>query len=177
VSIANSAASFAWSEAVQDCVGDREVWIRPGLVLFGISPFSEKSGADMGLLPVMRFEARLIAVKALRKGESVGYKRAYKASSDSMLGVISAGYGDGYTRHFRSGTPVLINGRKVPVIGNVSMDMITVDLGPGATDSVGDIATLWGDDLPVEEVAPYADAIPYDLICGVMHREVSEVVD
>jgi alanine racemase len=94
-----------------------------------------------------------------------------------MLGIISAGYGDGYTRHFRTGTPVLINGRRVPLIGNVSMDMIAVDLGDAATDQVGDIATLWGEGLPVEEVAPWADAIPYELVCGIMHRENSKVVD
>ena len=127
--------------------------------------------------PVMQFEARLIAVKTLLKGDYVGYKRTYQSPADTLLGIISAGYGDGYTRHFRSGTPVLLNGRRVQVIGNVSMDMIAVDLGVGAKDKVGDIATLWGDGLPVEEVAPWANAIPYELVCGVMHREVSEVIE
>jgi alanine racemase len=93
-----------------------------------------------------------------------------------MYGVISAGYGDGYSRHFKSGTPVLINGRIVPLVGNVSMDMIAVDLGAAPRDRIGDIATLWGDGLPVEQVAPWADAIPYELVCGVMNREDSEVV-
>ena len=171
VSVGNSAGSMGWPEIVADH------WIRPGIALFGISPFSDKSGTDLGLLPVMQFEARLIAVKPLSKGDHVGYKRAYKSEADTLLGVISAGYGDGYTRHFRTGTPVLINGRKVPVIGNVSMDMIAVDLGPDASDQVGDIATLWGDGLPVEEVAPWANAIPYELVCGVMNREDSEIVD
>ncbi len=107
----------------------------------------------------------------------MGYKGTYISDRDTRLGIISAGYGDGYTRHFRSGTPVLINGRRVPLIGNVSMDMIAVDLGPDSSDAVGDIATLWGDGLPVEEVAPWADAIPYELVCGVMNREDSEVVE
>lgn len=178
VSIGNTPATFGWP-AVADAqrefgfTGDN--WIRPGLALFGISPFANECGADLGLKPVMQFEARLIAVKRLHAGAQVGYKGHFVSDRDTRLGIISAGYGDGYTRHFRSGTPVLINGRKVPVIGNVSMDMIAVDLGPDATDTVGDIATLWGDGLPVEEVAPWAHAIPYELVCGVMHREDSEI--
>jgi alanine racemase len=124
----------------------------------------------------MQFEARLIAVKPLHAGARVGYKGAYISEVETTLGIVAAGYGDGYTRHFRSGTPVLVNGRRVPLIGNVSMDMIAVDLGQGAADSVGDVVTLWGDDLPVEEVAPWADAIPYELVCGVMNREASEVI-
>lgn len=171
ISIANSAGALDWP-ALQ---GD--VWIRPGILLFGLSPFADKTAADLGLQPVMQFEARLIARKPLKKGALVGYGGRYKAPEDTVLGIISAGYGDGYTRHFRSGTPVLINGRKVPLIGNVSMDMIAVDLGNDANDQVGDLATLWGDGLPVEEVAPWADAIPYDLVCGVMNREASEIID
>ena len=141
-----------------------------------MSPFADKNGIELGLKPVMQFEARLIAIKPLKAGHRVGYKGAYVSDSDTTIGIISAGYGDGYSRHFRTGTPVLINGRRVPVIGNISMDMIAVDLGNASEDRVGDIATLWGDGLPVEEVAPWADAIPYELVCGVMNREDSEVV-
>jgi len=178
LSIANSAGALGWPAIYSDDSSiDRKNWIRPGIVMFGIAPFSDREGTDLGLQPVMQFEARLIAVKPLSQGSHVGYKRTYVSESDSMLGLISAGYGDGYSRHFRGGTPVLVNGRKVPVIGNVSMDMIAVDLGADARDQVGDIATLWGDGLPVEEVAPWANAIPYELVCGVMHREVSEIVE
>jgi len=180
VSIGNTPAVLGWPE-LKDAKGSfnftGDHWIRPGIALFGVSPFANRTGPLLGLDPVMRFEARLIAVKPLRKGASVGYKGTWTAREDSVLGIISAGYGDGYTRHFRTGAPVLINGRKVPLIGNVSMDMIAVDLGPDASDSVGDIATLWGDGLPVEEVAPWANAIPYELVCGVMNREASEIVD
>ena len=179
ISIANSPAVFGWPEireANQTFGATGEQWIRTGIALFGVSPFDGQTGADFGLEPVMQFEARLIAVKPLCKGDRVGYQGSFEASSDSRLGIISAGYGDGYSRHFRSGTPVLINGRRVPLIGNVSMDMIAVDLGADATDAVGDIAMLWGPGLPVEEVAPWADAIPYELICGVMNREDAEIV-
>lgn len=179
VSIGNTPATLGWaavSNAKAEFGFQGDSWIRPGIALFGISPFSDKTGADLGLKPVMQFEARLIAIKPLRAGERVGYKGAYTADTDTMLGIISAGYGDGYSRHFRSGTPVLVNGRCVPVIGNVSMDMIAVDLGEDPTDRVGDIATLWGKGLPVEKVAPFAGAIPYELVCGVMNREASEIV-
>lgn len=180
VSIGNTPATLGWP-AVRDSQrqygfsGDH--WIRPGIALFGISPFADRTGVDLGLKPVMQFEARLIARKPLAAGSRVGYKGSYVSDSDSVLGILSAGYGDGYSRHFRSGTPVLINGRRVSLIGNVSMDLIAVDLGLDANDSIGDIATLWGDGLPVEEVAPWADAIPYELVCGVMNREDSEVVN
>ena len=178
VSIANSAGLFGWTESLNGPSSTSQVtWFRPGIALFGISPFADKSAAELGLKPVMQFEARLIAVKPLAKGEFVGYKRSYQSESNSTLGIISAGYGDGYSRHFKSGTPVLLNGRRVPVIGNVSMDMIAVDLGNEASDNVGDVATLWGDGLPVEEVSPWANAIPYELVCGVMNREASEIVD
>jgi alanine racemase len=180
VSIGNTPATLGWP-AVRDSQqqfgfrGDH--WIRPGIALFGISPFADRTGVDLGLKPVMQFEARLIARKPLPAGSRVGYKGSYVSDSDSVLGILSAGYGDGYSRHFRSGTPVLINGRRVSLIGNVSMDLIAVDLGIEANEAIGDIATLWGDGLPVEEVAPWADAIPYELVCGVMNREDSEVVN
>jgi alanine racemase len=180
VSIANTPATLGWAQvaAARAELGiSGEHWIRPGLALYGISPFPGRTGQDLGLEPVMQFEARLIAVKPLKEGSRVGYKGAYRSQRDTMLGIISAGYGDGYSRHFRTGTPVLLNGRRVVLIGNVSMDMIAVDLGPDAADSVGDIATLWGEGLPVEEVAPWADAIPYELVCGVMNREASELTD
>lgn len=180
VSIGNTPGTLGWpeiSDAKQEFGFRGDNWIRPGIALYGISPFAEQTGVDLGLKPVMQFEARLIATKLLLEGAQVGYRGTYISDRDTRLGVISAGYGDGYTRHFRSGTPVLLNGRKVPLIGNVSMDMIAVDLGPDAEDAVGSVATLWGDGLPVEEVAPWAGAISYELVCGVMNREDSEVVD
>ena len=178
VSIGNSPATLGWPETVDikkrfGIGGD--TWIRPGLALYGISPFADRCGADLGLMPVMQFEARLIAVKPLKAGARVGYQGTYVSDVDTTLGIIAAGYGDGYSRRFRNGTPVMLNGRRVSLIGNVSMDMIAVDLGANAKDQVGAIATLWGDDLPVEELASWADTIPYELVCGVTNREESEV--
>ena len=179
VSFANSPGMLGWdycADARERLGFKGDLWIRPGLALYGISPFAGKVGNELGLKPVMQFEARLIAVKPMPEGSRVGYQGSYVAASDSRVGIVSAGYGDGYTRHFRTGTPVLLNGRRVPVIGRVSMDMIAVDLGPDATELPGEIAVLWGDELPVEEVAPWADAIPYELVCGVMNREASLAV-
>jgi len=180
ISIANTPATLAWPESSADAAAlghHGDTWIRPGIALFGISPFRDQTGEELGLKPVMQLEARIIAVKHLAAGARVGYHGRYTSDVESTLGIIAAGYGDGYTRHFRTGTPVLVNGRRVPLIGNVSMDMIAVDLGPGASDRVGDVALLWGTELPVEEVAVWADTIPYELVCGVMNREASEVVD
>ena len=178
VSLCNSAAALAWPTLVEDSIGHAcTQWIRPGIALFGISPFADQTSSDLGLRPVMQFEARLIAVKDIYQGNRVGYQQSYECPADSRLGLISVGYGDGYSRHFRSGTPVLINGRRVPVVGNVSMDLIAVDLGANANDRVGDTATLWGEGLPAEEVAPWAGAIPYELVCGVMQREERQLVD
>ncbi len=179
VSLANSAAMLGWPDIADardrlNFTGD--LWVRPGIALYGISPFVGRTGKELGLQPVMQFEARLIARKPLAAGSHVGYKGRYVSDATTQLGIIAAGYGDGYSRHFRDGTPILINGRRVPLIGNVSMDMLAVDLGPDARDAVGDIATLWGDGLPIEEVAPWADAIPYDLVCGIMNRESAKLV-
>jgi alanine racemase len=179
VSFANSPGMLGWdfcAEARQKLGFSGDIWIRPGIALYGISPFAGTTGEELGLLPVMQFEARVIAVKPLLRGARVGYQGSHVAAEDSTVGIIAAGYGDGYTRHFRTGTPILLNGRRVAVIGRVSMDMLAVDLGPGATDRPGDTAILWGDGLPVEEVAPYADAIPYELVCGITNREASRTV-
>lgn len=175
VSIANSAGLFGWPDSILKPSGD--IWIRPGISLYGISPFDGTSGADLGLRPVMQLESRLIAVKTINAGDPVGYGGTWEAEQDSIIGVVAAGYGDGYSRFLPSGTPVLVNSRRVPLAGTVSMDMIAVDLGPDASDKVGDPVLLWGDGLPVEEIAHYAGTIPYQLVCGVLNREPGLVVD
>lgn len=176
VSIANSAAIFAWSGELDACYArcSGTPWVRPGICLYGISPFSGQTGRDLGLRPVMQFESRLISVKSVQSGDSVGYLGRWQAQRDTTIGIVAVGYGDGYLRYLPSGTPMLINGRRVPLAGVVSMDMAAVDLGPGAADRIGDFAILWGEDLAVEEIALHAGTIPYQLVAGVMHREPSE---
>lgn len=162
-SIANSAGILAWPQAITD-------WVRPGIMLYGISPFAEFTGAELGLKPIMSLHSRLIAVKTVIKGDTVGYGGRWVCERDTLLGVVAIGYADGYPRYARIGTPVLVNGQRVPLIGRVSMDMITVDLGSQSTAKAGDAVTLWGEDLPVEEIALCADTIPYTLVCGVTQR-------
>ena len=174
VSIANSAGLLGWGDALAPLDEFRRqgrMWIRPGLALYGISPFPGRFGADLGLEPAMQFEATLMSVKELHAGDRVGYGGTWQAAVDTMLGIVAAGYGDGYTRYIPTGTPVLVNGRRVPVIGRVSMDLAAVDLGADASDRVGDLVVLWGDQLPVEEIAECAGTIPYQLLTGVTHRE------
>jgi alanine racemase len=162
-SIANSAGILAWQDALSD-------WVRPGIMLYGVSPFSDRTGADLGLKPIMSLYSRLIAVKAIQKGDTVGYSGSWQCEQDTLLGVVAIGYADGYPRYARVGTPVLVNGQRVPLIGRVSMDMITVDLGTQLTAKAGDAVTLWGEALPVEEIALCANTIPYTLVCGVTQR-------
>ncbi len=162
-SIANSAGVMAWPEAISD-------WVRPGIMLYGISPFTDNTGRNQGLKPVMSLHSRLISVKTVKKGEAVGYGGQWLCSKDTLLGVVAIGYGDGYPRHAKAGTPVLVNGRKVPLIGRVSMDMITVDLSSQPQAKVGDAVTLWGNGLDVEEIASCAQTIAYTLVCGITRR-------
>lgn len=162
-SIANSAGICGWQQSHCD-------WIRPGLMLYGVSPLIGKSSQNIGLKPVMTLQSSVIAIQQVKKGETVGYGAAWQCQENTFIGVIAIGYGDGYPRHASNGTPVWLNGRRVPLAGRVSMDMITVDLGADCQDKIGDIATLWGAELPVEEVATYATTIPYELLCNITRR-------
>ncbi len=162
-SIANSAGILGWPKAISD-------WVRPGLMLYGISPFPEHTGLQFGLKPVMGLYSRLISVKPIEKGETVGYGTAWRCEKSTTLGVAAIGYGDGYPRYAENGTPVLVNGKRVPLIGRVSMDMITVDLETQPQAKPGDPVCLWGDELPVEEIAQRSGTIPYTLLCGITQR-------
>jgi len=162
-SIANSAGILGWQQSLSD-------WVRPGVMLYGISPFPDSTGRQLGLRPVMELHSRLIAVKHIEVGDTVGYGGSWLCKKPTTLGIVAIGYGDGYPRYAKAGTPVLVNGRRVPLVGRVSMDMITVDLETGTDAKPGDPVTLWGEGLPVEEIALWADTIPYTLVCGVTQR-------
>ncbi len=168
-SCANSAGICLWPQSHCD-------WVRPGLMLYGVSPLSYHEGAfqqrqpQLNLQPVMTLQASLIAIKKIKAGDFVGYGNNWQANKDTKLGIIAIGYGDGYPRHAENGTPILLNNRIVPLVGRVSMDMISVDLGDQSHDKLGDVATLWGDGLPVEIIAHYASTIPYELLCNIKPR-------
>ena len=146
-------------------------WNRTGLMLYGVSPFMDDHPVSQNLKPVMSLSSAIISVKEIPAGSSVGYGSNWVAQRPTKMGVIAMGYADGYPRHAPNGTPVLVNGLRVPLIGRVSMDMLTVDLTDIPEVKIGDRALLWGkergEELPVEEVARQADTIPYQLLCNL----------
>jgi alanine racemase len=162
-SIGNSAGILGWPNAHGD-------WVRPGLALYGVSPFGSASADEHGLKPVMTLEATVLTVREVKSGETVGYAGAWRADRDSAIAILAAGYGDGLPRHLDNGTPVLIGGAPYPLVGRVSMDMIAVDVTAAGKVLTGHKAVIWGRGLPVEEIARHADTIPYELLCGVSQR-------
>lgn len=162
-SIANSAGVFRYLEVGGDIV-------RPGIMLYGATPFVTASAENLGLRPAMTLRSALIAVQEIDRGESVGYGAMYRAERAHRVGVVACGYADGYPRHAPNGTPVLVAGRPTGIVGRVSMDMITVDLSEIPEAEVGSPVVLWGEGLPVDEVAHAASTVGYELLCAVAPR-------
>jgi len=180
VSIANSAGILLWPQTLEPSPVfeyQRENWIRPGIALFGASPVQGKNARELGLIPAMRFESHLIAVKTVKRGTAVGYGGNWRAKRDTVVGVVAAGYGDGYPRHLQSGTPLLVKGHRAALIGTLSMDMLNVDLTDVPIAKVGDRVILWGGHLPIEEIAARAETIPYELMCRLSQRVEHQWVD
>lgn len=169
VSLANSAAILNFPQSHRD-------YVRPGIMLYGISPCPDRTAGEIGLQPAMTLGCDLIAINHVKQGETIGYGAGYTCQRDMVVGVAAIGYGDGYPRHARNGTPVLVNGQRTCLVGRVSMDMITVDLTDLSDVNVGDRVILWGRGLPLEEVAAWANCIPYELTCGVTARVKSLVI-
>jgi alanine racemase len=162
-SLANSGALLRFPEARGD-------FVRPGIMLYGASPLEERSAVRLGLQPVMTLASRIIAVQHLKKGDTVGYGSLFMADKPMRIGVVACGYADGYPRHAWNGTPVLVDGVRVPMAGRVSMDMLSVDLTDVPQAGVGSPVTLWGRGLPVEEVAGAAGTVSYELLCALARR-------
>ncbi len=170
-SMANSAAILNYPQSHAD-------WVRSGLMVYGVSPLAEGTGKDLGLLPVMTFSSRLLAVKTCQAGDQVGYGSTYTCNDEMLIGTVAVGYGDGYPWQASSRsdgqTQVLIAGALCPIIGRVSMDMLAVDLRPveelGIPVTEGETVILWGEGLPVEEVACSIGTIAYELLCGLSGR-------
>ena len=162
-SLANSAAILAWPAAHGN-------WVRPGIMLYGISPFCDTIGADLDLRPAMTLGTQLVAVKRVERGGAIGYGGTWVCPETMPIGVAAIGYGDGYPRQIPSGTPVLLNGKPVPVVGRVSMDLITLDLRTQPDAELGDAVVLWGRGLPIEQLAARVGTIAYELVCGIAPR-------
>jgi len=144
--------------------------VRPGIMLYGASPFASDAAASIGVRPVMTLRSEIIAVQSLEPGAQVGYGGSYTATRAGRIGVVACGYADGYPRHAPYGTPVLVQGKRARLAGRVSMDMLTVDLSDLPDAAIGSPVTLWGDGLPVDEVARSAGTVGYELLCGVTAR-------
>ncbi|MFT5111658.1 MAG: alanine racemase [Parasphingorhabdus sp.] len=162
-SLANSAGVFAHPETHFDVV-------RSGIAIFGVSPLMAKCGKDLGLKPVMTLISKVLSVKKLFKGQSVGYGANFTCAKDTTMAIVSCGYGDGYPRHAKNGTPVLVRDQIAPLIGTISMDTLSIDVSEIEGVVPGDPVTLWGRGLPIENVARQSDTIAYELLCGLSNR-------
>ncbi len=162
-SLANSAAVLTLPQA-------HMAWIRPGIMLYGATPFAELSARELGLKPVMTLTGALIAIRELEVGESVGYGASWVAQRPSRIGTVSCGYADGYPRSAPSGTSVVIHGQRVPLAGRVSMDMLAVDLTDLPQAQLGDAVELWGAQMPIDELAQACGTIGYELLTKVTGR-------
>jgi alanine racemase len=169
-SFAKSAAIMAWPQTQYD-------WVRPGIMLYGISPFLSKSAASLGLRPVMTLRSVLVRVDQRKKGENLGYGGEIQCPEDMPVGIIAMGYADGYPRHLAMPAPVLVNGKRCQTIARVAMDLMMIDLRNAPDAKRGDHVVLWGEGLPIEEVAKAANTIPYTLTTAVNPRVRRTLID
>jgi len=162
-SFANSAAVLRYPETHRD-------WVRPGIMLYGSSPFADQPAAALGLQPVMTLTSEIIAIQQLKRGDTVGYGGIFTAERDMRIGVVACGYADGYPRHAPNGTPVAVEGRLAGTVGRVSMDMLCIDVSDVPQARVGSRVVLWGEGNPVENVARAAGTVGYELLCALAPR-------
>ena len=158
-SVANSAAIFNQISTQLD-------WVRPGIMLYGATPFDADLPLDQ-LKPVMTLRSEIIAIQEIKKGEGVGYGNEFKASKDMRIGIVACGYADGYPRHAPSGTPIIVDGIQTRTVGRVSMDMIAVDIDDIPNVNYGSSVELWGENLSVDIVAQHAKTVGYELLCAI----------
>lgn len=162
--MSNSAATLWHQEAHFD-------WVRPGIILYGASPSGQwRDIANTGLRPVMTLSSEIIGVQTLKAGERVGYGGRYTARDEQRIGIVAAGYADGYPRHAPTGTPVLVDGVRTMTVGTVSMDMLAVDLTPCPQAGIGTPVELWGKEIKIDDVAAAAGTVGYELMCALALR-------
>jgi alanine racemase len=166
-SLANSAALLRYPQTHGD-------WVRPGIMLYGCSPFPDQSADAIGLRPAMTLRSRLIAVQALQSGDRVGYGSTFTAREPMRIGIVACGYADGYPRHAPGfddrSTPILVAGRRTRTVGRVSMDLLCADLSSIPEAAVGTEVTLWGEGLSADEVAAASGTVSYELLCALAAR-------
>lgn len=162
-SLSNSAAILRHPAAHAD-------WVRPGIMLYGSSPFADASAESLGLQPVMTLSSELISVRDIKAGDAVGYGATFRADRAMRIGTVACGYADGYPRHAATGTPILVEGQRTRTLGRVSMDMLSVDLSDLPEAREGSRVVLWGEGMPIDEVASAAGTISYELLCALAPR-------
>ncbi len=165
-SMANSAAILRHPQTARG----ENTWARPGIMLYGGTPFADESAASLGLRPAMTLTSHIIGVQEIAPGERVGYGGMFEARRPTRVGTVACGYADGYPRHAPDGTPIVVDGQRTRTIGRVSMDMLACDLSDLPQAGVGSTVTLWGDGLPADEVAAAAGTISYELFCALARR-------
>jgi alanine racemase len=163
ISLANSAAILRHPQTAHD-------WVRPGIMLYGGSPFADEDAASLGLLPVMTLHSRILAIQEIGAGERVGYGGLFEAARPTRVGIVACGYADGYPRHAPGGTPILVAGERSETLGRVSMDMLACDLTDLPQAQVGSPVVLWGEGMPADEVAAAAGTVSYELFCALAKR-------
>lgn len=167
-------ASLAASAGILSLSQTHHQFVRPGFMLYGGSPFGNRTAEEIGLLPVMTLRAKIIAINNVEAGGTIGYGGIHRCEQRTRVGIVSVGYADGYPRSAKNGTPVLVNSkqglRRAGLLGRVSMDTIAIDLTGLDSVKIGTEVVLWGDGLPADEVAHYADTISYELFCKVTKR-------
>ena len=164
------------SGALLSRTNKESTWMRPGIALYGISPFQTENQNSSQLKPVMSLETQLISIKTLEIGEGVGYGQDWHAAKQTRIGIAAIGYGDGYPRELPSGTTVIVDGHACKLIGTVSMDLIAIDLSNAEMAEIGTQVQVWGDELSVTEIANAANTIAYTLVCGITQRVAVELV-
>ena len=160
VSLRNSPAVLGWPQVPSD-------WVRPGIMLYGATPFEQAQEQAARLRPVMTLESKVISVRELPPGEPVGYGARFVSERPTRVGVVAMGYADGYPRHAPTGTPVMVDGQPTRLIGRVSMDMLTVDLTDLPQAGLGSRVELWGTQVLASDVAMAAGSIPYQIFCNL----------
>ncbi len=173
----NNETYHEWQSQTTKRFKNQQEYLRPGIMIYGVDPLDAPNQTSIALKPAMTLAAPIISIRSIKKGDSVGYNSKWTAKRDSIIATVAIGYADGYPRHAKNGTPILINGKRNALVGAVSMDSLCVDVTDHQDKiTLGDTAILWGSDLPINSIAKHADTIAYDLMTAIAERVAKEII-
>ncbi len=173
----NQEAYSQWQSLTTTTLSNSQEYLRPGLMIYGVDPLDTPNQTSTELKPAMTLAAPIISIRSIKSGDSVGYNSKWTAKRDSRIATLAIGYADGYPRHAKNGTPILINGKRTALAGAVSMDSLCVDITDHQDEIIlGDTAILWGNDLSINSIAKYADTIAYDLMTAIAERVAKAII-